>query len=533
MEGFRAHLQSANAALTTGDYARCVAEATRLHADALAACDLAVAADAALVLAKVGVNQSKAGEAERWARQSVQLAQTAGATDTQAVAWVVLASAHALHEQPHDTVSAIDKAMALVRDDMPGDTRRAVFTGIGLSYQSMGLTSQALAVLRQSQAQLPVNAPAGLRVRVRVNVFYAAADVWDQLVLVDAAVARALIEEMLAQVPVLEADAAQAATAHARAAFLHSAGTVLYRAGQVDRALAFFSELHTLDIDATAEVRREGLTDLAYAQRAAGQAAAARDSAERAQATAPFVDEQLRAASDLLAASQLAELLGDTERSLALHRRYHARVTHNERAAFEARVAELTATVASQSMRLEIVDLRQRNAGLADTFKQLSDLALRDPLTGVANRRGLAERFAALAAAGKRMSMALIDLDHFKQVNDRFSHQIGDEVLRRVALMMGEVLRAHDCVGRFGGEEFVALLCDTNLPASHAATERLRERVQAHDWSAVAVGLAVTLSGGVVDVRPGEGFDAAFARADALLYAAKAAGRNRVIAEDA
>jgi diguanylate cyclase (GGDEF)-like protein len=109
-------------------------------------------------------------------------------------------------------------------------------------------------------------------------------------------------------------------------------------------------------------------------------------------------------------------------------------------------------------MRLEISDLQARNAGLSSTFKHLSDMALTDALTGVFNRRGLEEGFNNLRDAGQPMMLAMLDLDHFKAVNDGHSHGVGDDVLRQVGQLITEALRDRDLLGRYGGEEFTATM---------------------------------------------------------------------------
>jgi diguanylate cyclase (GGDEF)-like protein len=225
----------------------------------------------------------------------------------------------------------------------------------------------------------------------------------------------------------------------------------------------------------------------------------------------------------------LAELVGDNARALALYKHYHARVVRNEQAAFDARLADLSATVAAQSMRLEITELQARNAGLSETFKSLNDMALTDALTGVANRRGLEQKFDALRATGQSVVLVMLDLDHFKQINDRFSHGVGDQVLRQAAVLMGAALRERDQLARYGGEEFTALLAGTDLPEALAAAERMRKSVQVFDWPSVATGLHVTISAGMVAVVDGEPFQSAAGRADAFLYQAKSQGRNRVV----
>jgi diguanylate cyclase (GGDEF)-like protein len=167
----------------------------------------------------------------------------------------------------------------------------------------------------------------------------------------------------------------------------------------------------------------------------------------------------------------------------------------------------------------------------ADIARGLREQAVRDPLTGQLNRRGGAEQLDREIARAHReqrpLSVAMVDVDHFKQVNDRFGHDVGDAVLRSLAGTMAEHLRAYDFVARWGGEEWLAVMPG----ASQADGVGIIERVRAAIESSRPDGLPpVTVSAGVEQLRPDETTaDALIARADARLYQAKAAGRNRVI----
>ncbi len=175
--------------------------------------------------------------------------------------------------------------------------------------------------------------------------------------------------------------------------------------------------------------------------------------------------------------------------------------------------------------------LRQRDAALA----RLAALAVTDSLTGLPNRRGFQDRAVpALLAARRRGGPAALltfDLDRFKAINDGFGHAAGDAVLRGVAAALAGALRAGDVPARFGGEEFVALLPDTPLPAAREVAERLRAMIRASVPHPAGPDAAVTISIGIAPVGEGEpdlALLAALAAADAALYRAKQAGRDRV-----
>lgn len=186
-----------------------------------------------------------------------------------------------------------------------------------------------------------------------------------------------------------------------------------------------------------------------------------------------------------------------------------------------------------EPLRREVDRLRREHA-------EAREQSLRDALTDSYNRRYLDQRLVTLLAEpatdAAGLSVALLDLDWFKQVNDTFGHLVGDRVLRRVADLLGESLPRGAFCARYGGEEFVLVL--PGVPAAMAVdiTESARCRVERYPWSAIARGLHVTISGGVAQQHPGTGasdrtpVDAEhqLLEADTLLYAAKQSGRNAV-----
>jgi diguanylate cyclase (GGDEF)-like protein len=163
---------------------------------------------------------------------------------------------------------------------------------------------------------------------------------------------------------------------------------------------------------------------------------------------------------------------------------------------------------------------------------QMQVLATTDFLTGLANRRAFFEQAesARLLATRLRKPIALmmIDIDHFKQLNDRFGHASGDEALVLFADIARRALRDHDIMGRLGGEEFALALPGTSLDGALQAAERLRVAINHAPLITSGSGYMMTVSVGVVLIEPGEALTAALARADHALYAAKSGGRNRV-----
>jgi diguanylate cyclase (GGDEF)-like protein len=198
----------------------------------------------------------------------------------------------------------------------------------------------------------------------------------------------------------------------------------------------------------------------------------------------------------------------------------------------EARTAELE----GEKRKLETLnDERTRLLmQVADSARAFERLAKEDSLTGLANRRELdrllAAEFARAARGGRPLSVALGDIDHFKRINDEFSHAVGDEVLKRVAELLKAGVRKIDYAGRYGGEEFLLVLPEAPLDVALQICERLRESVaSAPDFAAEGGHRpAVTMSFGVASLGSDATHERLIARADAKLYEAKHGGRNRV-----
>ncbi len=186
--------------------------------------------------------------------------------------------------------------------------------------------------------------------------------------------------------------------------------------------------------------------------------------------------------------------------------------------------------------------LRDKNQELETSLAHITHLAEHDALTDLLSRRSVSHRLdLLLAQAAPRAGtptdatadpsvgapcVALLDLDHFKQVNDQHGHQAGDEVLRRFARIVSSTLRKQDLLGRWGGEEFVLVLPGCTLPEATRTLERIHAPMAGHPWDEVAPGLRITVSAGVAQHQAGEPEEALLRRADAAAYQAKAACRK-------
>jgi diguanylate cyclase (GGDEF)-like protein len=178
--------------------------------------------------------------------------------------------------------------------------------------------------------------------------------------------------------------------------------------------------------------------------------------------------------------------------------------------------------------------LSEQNRQLAESVQRIQQLASHDDLTGVLSRRAfmqaLADERARALRSGELFAVVLLDIDHFKSVNDRFGHQAGDTVLKAFCQIVASAgIRSTDRLGRLGGEEFMVLLISlAGVDSARIAAERIRAAVAVHDWNSVVPGLSLTTSLGVAVFERGNTVETLIARADSALYAAKGSGRNRM-----
>jgi len=235
-------------------------------------------------------------------------------------------------------------------------------------------------------------------------------------------------------------------------------------------------------------------------------------------------------------ARELEEIAGSIRRDLSAHRSSVSR--------FKDRVRELSGNQDTASWRelcqeaehmlTPTLKLASQISHAYDQIRQQSNQLMTftetrtDPLTGVCNRRALEESLDQMFALNRRydyeFSVAIFDIDYFKNINDREGHLCGDRALQDLAGLLDDSVRETDIVARFGGEEFVIVMPHTDLEGAVTFGERVRARI--------ARELSLTVSGGAASVRDGDTPQYLLARADAALYGAKAAGRNRFFYHD-
>jgi diguanylate cyclase (GGDEF)-like protein len=188
---------------------------------------------------------------------------------------------------------------------------------------------------------------------------------------------------------------------------------------------------------------------------------------------------------------------------------------------------------ANMRHKLELI-VAERTSKLEEQTRELERQATHDTLTGLHNRRYADEYLVRQIGSGewtrRHFTVALADIDLFKQINDLHSHATGDEVLRRVAAVLRERCRVTDVLARYGGEEFLICLPNTDLREARLLCEGLRTAVENASWAQLGLVAGVTISFGIAEHKADPSLDRLLARADRLLYQAKNGGRNRVVA---
>ena len=237
---------------------------------------------------------------------------------------------------------------------------------------------------------------------------------------------------------------------------------------------------------------------------------------------------------------------GSMTEALEQHEKFHALVkaqleqrSHTQSRLLLNRMELDQARFGAERARMEADLQRVRAERMAIEKAQLEAEAielgrnlLADPLTGLGNRRqidlGLPPLLVHASRSGMTLSIAVLDIDHFKEVNDRFGHPVGDTVLKELADILRRTLRTGDMIARMGGEEFLIALIDTPSQYARDTCERLRVAVERHAWDDVAVGLQVTVSIGLCIQVVGLDMPEILARVDSALYKAKNGGRNQI-----
>lgn len=518
-------LKAAGAKFMAGRYDETLQDSLALYAAVHG--EPARLARVALLAAKTCWNAKYAEQGVHWSGLAIDAAALANNEALDAEAWALKGACHALAAQAALAVQCLDRAIRRLSPRVAMEVQRTVFTAVGLSYQYLGLFVPALGPLRRAYDIARGQTSDEGMLRCGVNLAFALVEAIeisseDSGSERDALVKEAadLVGAMDQRMPANPSDQIFYATRDATARLLIACGDAIGARSRLQACLDRGSERRPHHLVSW-------LIDLAHAEKQLNLNAEASEHAAKARELLSEVSCPEPTAVEMRRLARLVVIEGNAEDTMTWMRRSHARIVRNEHAMLEARAAEFNVLESSQSMMLELVDLRRQREGLHEQFRALEQMSKTDALTGMLNRRALDTEYLALRGPG--MHVALFDLDHFKLINDRHGHAVGDAVLREVSRLISETLRAADRAARYGGDEIAALLLDASDEGAFDAIERLRRRIEQHDWTRIRDGMMVTLSAGVTRVVETESLDLAIARADAALYRAKKEGRNRAV----
>ncbi len=431
------------------------------------------------------------------------------------------------------SLGRLEEALALIQAHPDDAAEAMLYTGLGKVYMRLGELSKSrefheLALTRRRRLGDEAGIATSLNslgvVRLRTGEQRKATDA--AAASADFQLARTLFEEA-------EVLAAKSGDFHMQALALGNIGSAVAFDGDLDQAMPIFRR--QLDsVRAMHDRQNEALclTNIGEAHRLAGNCDEAVESLTAALAIGEELQSKARVMRAHLELSHCREAQGDPAAALAHFKRYHALEGELRSEEAEEKARNLVVQMAVRKVREEAETYRVERDKLAAANVELVEAVHVDVLTGLANRRYLEAHLPALfeqmRAENRGLGIALADIDHFKDINDRHSHTIGDEVLRTVGKILRAACRPSDMAVRYGGEEFVLMLPDTRLAHARAACQRLRAAVAGYPWGEIQAGLKVTVSIGVTDDQDWTTTAEMLSSADRQLYEAKRAGRNCV-----
>ena len=455
-------------------------------------------------------------EALRASLQARALAVELGDARAEAEALLNAGASHQRVDEHGPAIGYFDQAESLLQSIDDPHLHHGLLRRMGVSCSLLGRHEAALGYIERSIAVLPESAPAQDRMSSRNSLINARSRRIDGAIKSEAGREEAYVV-LLPELESLIRDAAVQGCHRIALLARANYGTVLVKAGRYREGIDYLERL-------MAELAAAGLKgDMGAARGSIGTAYLKLE--EYAHAL-----EVLRAALELLGqgspAFQRDIWDGIAAAHEALDQPREALAAMKSARALEQKLADSSAAVS--------LEKHEMRSDMARVTAELAKLADEDSLTGLANRRA-AERALRLAVEGSQrapLALLFVDIDHFKAINDRFGHAMGDRVLRECAQLMRQGSRSGDVAARWGGEEFLLILLGADAARAGEIAERLRSSVERFEWAAVDRSLAVTLSIGLASSAEATVRDAAalLALADGRVYAAKASGRNRVVA---
>jgi diguanylate cyclase (GGDEF)-like protein len=236
-----------------------------------------------------------------------------------------------------------------------------------------------------------------------------------------------------------------------------------------------------------------------------------------------------QAVTSMLQLSIAYESAGRFAEALRAYKKYHALQVKLAEEAVQRRARYAALRFENEKLRAQAAAEQHRARNLETENHDLARAVLEDDLTKLSNRRHLEMALFELLVSGERYTVAMVDVDHFKQINDTFSHAAGDAVLRRIGALIRQCCRETDLPVRYGGEEFAILMRGAGAEDARKVCERVRAEIEQYDWRNLLAGRVVTVSIGAASWHEAGSPSDALALADKRLYRAKAAGRNQVV----
>jgi diguanylate cyclase (GGDEF)-like protein len=488
-----------------------------------------LAMDAALLSARARANMGDLPGASAWLKEVLAEPRTAEAPTALTDAWVLLAGLLASSGDGPVAVQASQRAVELLTKNLE-DTglRQRSYNGLALAYSQLGFGLHATRMATEAVRLVPPSSgDMGGQVR-RLNLAMMLTDMHDQSAdLPDSERDQDWLAQAQVQLDLVEPELPALAPWVRLFHRVLDAG-LQRRRGSVEEAIMALRL-------ATAQGVGGPDTLVQHVRQELAEALALRGATrEEARGLAETLLREIRELPGSATSmwhleniALLARVAGRPDEAYQALARAMALTRRNIVAFLDTPVAGQSALVDARALRLFNVELEQRNRELSRTVQDISRAALFDALTGVLNRRGLEIEFGRVQGRGA-FALAMLDVDHFKAINDVHLHLVGDAVLRRLGALLQEQLRGPDVVGRWGGEEFMLLLDGAGLQRATSIAERLRQYIERADWAGLAPGLAVTVSIGVAVGGSEDSFSQVVQRADLELYAAKRAGRNRI-----
>jgi diguanylate cyclase (GGDEF)-like protein len=236
-----------------------------------------------------------------------------------------------------------------------------------------------------------------------------------------------------------------------------------------------------------------------------------------------------QAVTSMLHLSKAYEAASRFAEALDAYKKYHVLQVKMAEAAVQRRARYAALRFENEKLRALAAAEQHRARHLESENFDLARAVLEDDLTKLSNRRHLEAALFEILVSGERYAIAMLDVDHFKQINDNFSHATGDAVLREIGALIRRCCREHDLPVRYGGEEFAILMRGADQADARKICDRVKDVIESHDWGKLMPKGGVTMSIGAASWVEASSPNNALALADKRLYRAKAEGRNRVV----